>query len=146
MYFLALIIGLAAAFWIKNDYRTLADQGTTVGSISDTGWFWGVFLLLIVFGPLYMFQRSQAMNPTQVGPAIPPPPPPVHLAYGQDDDSIPSAPASRHRVPPPPPPYSGRDPGSLAGQPPPPPPPPLYVSEDGNSPTPPPPPPYTNRA
>lgn len=73
---MSLLIGLVIAggvgFWVRSDAQTLASQGVKVGSFGPDGWFWGVFLLLIIFLPMYLIQRSGALRTGTAVGAMPP--------------------------------------------------------------------------
>jgi len=56
------LIPVGCAFWAWSDARSLRTRGIRVGGMGPGGWFWGVFLLLVVFGPLYLFSRSKALH------------------------------------------------------------------------------------
>lgn len=98
MFIVGLLIALGVGFWVKSDHDSLAAQGTKVGSMGGAAWFWGVFLLLIVFLPLYLIQRSRAVQLAeqqrrmQGGYGYPPPPgfpppPPAQPPYGSQEPS-----------------------------------------------------------
>ena len=131
MFIFGLLIALGAAFWVRNDYRTLAAQGIRVGSMGETGWLAGVFLLLIVFLPLYFFQRSKALRTGPVGrypggfgyppapqfPPAPPAAPPVGPPYGYQPPAVPPTEPPYGYQPPPPPPASPERPAPPAPRP-----------------------------
>ena len=64
---MTMLIGvlLAAAFglWIYNDAKLWEAKGTRVGSLGPAGWFWLSFLMLIVGGPLYVYNRRKLTRP-----------------------------------------------------------------------------------
>lgn len=71
---IGLIVALGVGLWARSDAKTLEARGIRVGATSATSWFWGVFLLMIVFGPIYLIQRSKALagsHASQV-PLVPP--------------------------------------------------------------------------
>lgn len=55
-------IAAALGIWAYSDAKSLEASGIRVGSMSPSGWGWGVALLAIVFGVLYLVQRSQAIS------------------------------------------------------------------------------------
>lgn len=59
---IGLVIAGGVGLWVRTDAQALESQGTKVGSFGPNGWFAGVFLLLIVFLPMYLIQRSNALK------------------------------------------------------------------------------------
>lgn len=63
---IGMLVGIAIAVgqgsWARRDAKTLQARGIRVGSLDPTGWFWLVTLCLIIFGPMYLFQRSKAVQ------------------------------------------------------------------------------------
>ena len=50
-----LVIPIAVAVWVVNDAQYFREQGIDT---SPAAWGWGVFLLTIVFFPLYIIRRK----------------------------------------------------------------------------------------
>src|SRR3989442_1292415 len=61
---IGLLAALLAAAWVYTDGRTLAERGIRVGGTSwkPIGWAVATFLVLILFLPLYPYQRSRALR------------------------------------------------------------------------------------
>jgi hypothetical protein len=59
---IGLIIAAAAAELVNRDQQKLAYRGIQVGQASARAWGYGVFLVLILFLPLYLWRRDQAMR------------------------------------------------------------------------------------
>jgi hypothetical protein len=57
-----LILAVVAAEWVNRDHQKLAARGITVGQVSARRWAYGVFFVLIVFLPLYLLRRDQAVR------------------------------------------------------------------------------------
>ena len=56
------VLAVVAAEWVSRDHQRLAAQGIHIGQASARRWGYGVFLFLIVFLPLYLVRRSQALR------------------------------------------------------------------------------------
>jgi hypothetical protein len=80
---IGLLAALLAAAWVYTDSRALAVRGVRVGGTSwkPIGWAAATFLVLILFLPLYLYQRSKALRVTlpetsafctECGAALPP--------------------------------------------------------------------------
>jgi len=71
---IGLLAALIAAAWVYTDARTLAERGIRVGGTSwkPGGWAAATFLVLILFLPMYLYQRSRALR-TAPPPAAPHP-------------------------------------------------------------------------
>lgn len=87
---IGLIIAVVVAAFVKKDWDDLYAQGIVVGKSSlrrngppsSWAWFIGVSLLLIVCLPLYLYERSKAINAAR--PCPPPLPAPAPSGYCKD--------------------------------------------------------------
>lgn len=87
----ALLMAAAVGFLVYADARRIQERGVRVGRIRAGGWFWGVFLFMIVFLPLYLLQRPKAVRAGADLGSLPPPAPTELPADGwypdpSDDD------------------------------------------------------------
>jgi hypothetical protein len=58
----AIIIAGALGFWVYSDARNLDRRGVRVLNWSPAAWGWLVFLFALLFGILYLVNRSKAIN------------------------------------------------------------------------------------
>ena len=63
---IGLLAALVAAAWVYADARALALRGVRVGGYSwkPIGWAGATFLVLVLFLPMYLYQRSKALRAT----------------------------------------------------------------------------------
>ncbi len=61
MRFVGLIIAAAVAVWVYMDARNKGYK-----TLPAVGWMLGVFLLMIVFLPLYLFVRAKKVKPIEI--------------------------------------------------------------------------------
>jgi hypothetical protein len=59
---IGMIIAVATAELVNRDHQKLAYRGIHVGHVSARAWGYGVFMVLILFLPLYLLRRDQAMR------------------------------------------------------------------------------------
>lgn len=83
------LIALGLGIWAYRDAKALEERGIRVGRLSPVAWGFGVTLIAIFFGLLYLGQRSRAVRrasapppttgdfPWPAGMPVPPPPPPT---------------------------------------------------------------------
>ena len=57
---IGLVIAGAVGWFVRADAKRHEADGRKVGPFGADGWFFGVFLLMIVFLPWYLIQRSRA--------------------------------------------------------------------------------------
>jgi hypothetical protein len=60
--FVGALIAAGLGFWAYTDAKRLRQRGVKVGKFSPLAWGFGVALLAIVFGILYLRQRGRAMR------------------------------------------------------------------------------------
>jgi hypothetical protein len=84
----ALMIAVAVGFFVYVDAKRIQADGPRVGRIGAGGWFWGVTLFMIVFLPLYLFQRSRALRTSADLGSLPPPSPTELPADGWYPDPV----------------------------------------------------------
>ncbi|HEY5013104.1 MAG TPA: zinc ribbon domain-containing protein [Acidimicrobiia bacterium] len=65
------LIALGLGIWAYRDAKALEERGIRVGRLSPVAWGFGVALVAIFFGLLYLRQRSRAVRRA----SAPPPPP-----------------------------------------------------------------------
>lgn len=99
-----LLIAGGVGYWVRSDAKALEEEGLRVGAFGPDGWFAGVFLLLIVFLPLYLVQRNRVLHPSSRLPPrgwIPDPSDPTQYRWWDGskwtDDRAPIDPADRPR-------------------------------------------------
>ncbi len=61
MRFIGLLIAAAVAVWVYIDARNKGYK-----TLPAVGWMLGVFLLMIVFLPLYLFVRAKKAKPVEI--------------------------------------------------------------------------------
>ena len=63
---IGLLAALLAAAWVYTDARALAERDVRVGGTNwkPIGWAAATFLVLILFLPMYLYQRSKALQVT----------------------------------------------------------------------------------
>jgi hypothetical protein len=78
------LIAVGLGFWAYSDAKALQRRGIRVGSFSPAAWGFGVALVAVLFGVLYLRQRSRAVRAAPSAPPggrdqtpIAPPPPPA---------------------------------------------------------------------
>ncbi len=72
-----LAIAGGLGYWAYSDAKSLQARGIRVGSMSPTAWGWCVALFAIVFGVLYLIQRSEALR--ALSPTVSQPGPPSFI-------------------------------------------------------------------
>ena len=85
------LIALGLGIWAYQDAKTLGERGVKVGRLSPVAWGFGVALIALFFGVLYLRQRSRAVHrasapppPSDVqGPVGMPQPPSVGMFPGE---------------------------------------------------------------
>lgn len=61
MKFIGLLIAAAVSVWVYTDAKNRGYK-----TLHAVGWMLGVFLLMIVFLPLYLFVRTRKENPVEI--------------------------------------------------------------------------------
>jgi len=56
------LLAVGLGFWAYSDARSLQQRGVKVGRFSPRAWGFGVALVAIFFGVLYLRQRSRAVR------------------------------------------------------------------------------------
>jgi zinc-ribbon domain len=56
------LLALGLGYWAYTDSKALAQRGIRVGKFSPLAWGFGVALVAILFGVLYLRQRSRAVR------------------------------------------------------------------------------------
>jgi hypothetical protein len=69
------LIALGLGFWAYRDATSLEERGIKIGRLSPVAWGFGVALVAIVFGLLYLRLRSRAVRAATAPPPPTPPPP-----------------------------------------------------------------------
>jgi zinc-ribbon domain len=58
---IAIVVAGALGFWVYSDAKRLDQQGVRVLKWSPVAWGWLVFLFALLFGILYLVNRSKAI-------------------------------------------------------------------------------------
>jgi hypothetical protein len=93
---LGALIAVGLGYWAYSDAKKLQQRGIRVGSFSPPVWGFGVALVAVLFGVLYLRQRSRAVHAAISAPLPsgdhganrpPPVPPPVPTTDGRPQPS-----------------------------------------------------------